>query len=348
MRRPVLSVITVLAAMWGHGGVGQSPGAEVQKRYYAREAVHDRAGVIAPWYTAPNGQLDFRIRIAAETLKRYPWVTPPQAVGAAPHYVFNGHWKITPDGSITPVPINDWDNGDLGQRAAYVLSAMVDYYRYTGDPAAIAIMTVQADALLDHCLTPADHPWPKFLISVPVKGKAYAKCDPKGMIQLDIVAEVGLAMLRAYQVTGNPRWFEACKHWGDLMAAKRNRKPGEAPWGRYANPEAAPWKDVQQTGGVAFLLYFFDELIRLGHRGANHDIVAARDAGRAYLRDVLLPVWTINDTWGRNYSHFPQPGGRCNPGAGARDFMERGAVGWRGFERECRNLIGAGFLAVAW
>ena len=36
---------------------------------------------------------------------------------------------------------------DLGQRAAYVLSAWIDYYRYTGDAAAIAHITAQADAL---------------------------------------------------------------------------------------------------------------------------------------------------------------------------------------------------------
>ncbi len=281
--------------------------AKVQKRYYAHAAVHDRYGVIAPWYTGQNGQLDFRIRIAAETLKRYPWTDTKTAASAAPHFIFNGHWKIAPDGTISPVPINDWDNGDLGQRAAYVLSGLVDYYRYSGDPAAIALVHLQAEALLDHCLTPADHPWPNFLISVPVKGKPYGKCDPSGMIQLDIVAEVGIGLLKAYQMTGNQRWLGACKHWGDLFAKNCIRQPGQAPWGRYANPESAKWKNNKQTGGVAFILYFLDELIRLGHTGKNNEIVLARDAGRAYLRDVLLPAWTVNDTWGRNYWDWEDP-----------------------------------------
>jgi hypothetical protein len=281
--------------------------AKVQQRYYAHPAVHDRYGVIAPWYTGQNGQLDFRIRVAAETLKRYPWTDTKTAAAAVPHYVFNGHWKIAADGTITPVPISDWDNGDLGQRAAYVLSGLVDYYRYSGDPAAIALVHLQAEALLDHCLTPADHPWPNFLISVPVKGKPYGKCDPNGMIQLDIVAEVGIGLLKAYQMTGNQRWFDACKYWGDLFAKNCNRQPGQAPWGRYANPESAKWKNNKQTGGVAFILYFLDDLIRLGHTGKNNEIVLARDAGRAYLRDVLLPAWTVNDTWGRNYWDWEDP-----------------------------------------
>ena len=36
-------------------------------------------------------------------------------------------------------------------------------------------------------------------------------------------------------------------------------------------------------------------------RAANNEIVEARDAGRAYLRDQLLNRWTVNDIWGRNY-----------------------------------------------
>ncbi|MCX7668567.1 MAG: hypothetical protein N2439_00655, partial [Anaerolineae bacterium] len=278
-------------------------------------------------------------RVAAETLKRYPWVEPPAAASAAPHYVFNGHWKIDPDGKITPIPINDWDNGDLGQRAAYILSAMVDYYRYSGDPAAIAIMTLQIDALLDHCCTPADHPWPNFLISVPIKGKPYGKCDPKGMIQLDIVAEVGVPLLRAYQITGNKRWFEAAKHWGDLMAAKRNRTPAAAPWGRYANPESAPWKDVQQTGGVVFLAYFFDELIRLGHTGTDNEIVQARDAARAYLRDVLLPAWTVNDTWGRNYWDWNNPNQAENVTEFAARYMMDNKDAFPNWRNDVRNIL---------
>jgi hypothetical protein len=50
-----------------------------------------------------------------------------------------------------------------------------------------------------------------------------------------------------------------------------------------------------------------DELIRLGYTGRNNALTEARDAGRAYLHDVLLPAWTINDTWGRNYWDWENP-----------------------------------------
>jgi hypothetical protein len=292
---PVLFLVAALSAVHPcHAGV-------TQPRYYAHAAVEDVHGAIAPWYTGQNGQCDLRVRIAAETMKRYPWTDTKRAVAAYPEYLFSSLWSIDAAGTIAVPPSDDWMNGDLGQRAAYVLAGWVDYYAYSGDPAAIAHVTWQAELLLDYCQTGPEHSWPRFLVSVPTKGKPYGQCDPHGFIQLDIVAEAGLALLRAYQLTGNRRWFEAVAHWGDVLAEKRNRTPGAAPWGRYANPEDTPWKDNTQTGGVAFLLYLFDELIRLGYTGEGNAIVAARDAGRAYLDETLLPRWLADDTWGRNY-----------------------------------------------
>jgi hypothetical protein len=313
------------------GGVDHS-------HYYAHDTVEDGNGVIAPWYQGQNGQFDLRVRIAAETLKRYPWTNTSKAVSAVPEYNFIGQWEIDDQGTITIPEINDWANGDLGQRAAYILSGLVDYYRYSGDAAAIAHLHLAAETLLDHCQTGQDHPWPKFLISVPTKGKPYGKCDPSGMIQLDIVAEVGLGLLRAYQVTGEPRWFETAQHWGDLLAEHRDRTPGLPPWNRYANPENSAFED-QMTGGVVFLLSFFDELIRLGYTGEGNALIEARDAGRAYLRDELLPNWTVNDVWGRNYwdwSDYVQAENVTE--FAVRYLMENPEVfpNWR---NDCRNIL---------
>ena len=321
------------------GWPGLAGAAVTLPHYYAHDAVLDESGVLAPWYQGQNGQCDLRVRIAAETLKRYPWTAPGKAAAVVPEYVFNGTWAITGEGVISVPPLRDWDNGDLGQRAAYVLSGLVDYYRYSGDAAAIAHLTLLADTLLDHCLTPADHVWPGFLVSCPTKGQPYGACDPSGMIQLDIVAEVGLALTRAYQLTGNERWWDAVKHWGDLLAQHRNVEPGLPPWNRYANPQDVPWED-QMTGGVAFLLAFFDELLRLGYAGENGAITTARDAGQAYLRDVLLPQWTVDDTWGRNYWDWPDPVQAENVTEFvARYLMEHPDLfpNWR---QDVRNILG--------
>jgi hypothetical protein len=282
-----------------------------QKRYFAYPAVEDVHGDIAPWYTGQNGQCDLRVRIAAETLKRYPWVTRDRAIGVGPEYAFNSTWRIAPDGTITVPPMDDWTCGDRAQMCARVILAWVEYYRYSGDPAALAHIEVVGGLLLDGNLTDAAHPWPGFLISVPVSGKPYSKADPRGWIQLDIVAEAGFALLRAYEVTGDRRFLDAVTHWGEVLAAKRNRQPGAAPWPRYANPEQVTWAKAGtgnvQTGGLVYQLAMLDELIRLGIRGKQNQIVEARDAARAWLRDTLLPAWAINDTWGRNYWDWEDP-----------------------------------------
>ncbi|MBM3476245.1 MAG: hypothetical protein FJX75_23480, partial [Armatimonadetes bacterium] len=334
--------------------VGRPPLAQqTPPRLYAHETVTDRHGVIAPWYRGQNGQCDFRVRIAAETLKRYPWEREKRDTilfsqtsrensmvslfSPAPHHVLSGAWGIAPDGTISIPPIDDWANGDLGQRAAYVLSGLVDYYRYTGDPAAISHICLTADTLLDHMLTPPDHPWPGILVSVPVKGKPYGKADPHGFIQLDIVAEVGIGLVRAYKLTGNRRYLDTAKHWADLFAGKRRLEPGVPPWSRYANPEDANWEDLQ-TGGVVFILEFLDDLIDTGYRGKAESLVEARNAGRAYLRE-LLDRWTVDDTWGRNYWDWPDYVQAENVTEFVVRYMMDHPEAFPNWRTDCRNVL---------
>lgn len=321
------------------GSPARTLAATTQKHYYAYDAVEDRHGVIAPWYKGQNGQLDFRARIAAETLKRYPWSDPKKAAAALPEFIFSGAWSITREGTITVPRINDWDNGDYGQRAAYVLSGLVDYYRYSGDPAAIALMTLQGDAILQYALTPKDHPWPEFPVSAPTRGKPYAQADPRGFIQLDIAAEMGIGLLRAYQVTGREPWFEAVKHWADLLSDKRNRLPGVPPWGRYANPQDVPWED-HQTGGVVYILEFLEAVIRAGYTGQGNALIDARDAGAAYLRDVLLPQWTVNDSFGRNYWDWSDPVQAENVTEFAARYLMDHTETFPNWKNDVRNILG--------
>ena len=177
---------------------------------------------------------------------------------------------------------------------------MAEYYRYSGDPAAIGLVTLTADYLLDYCQTPADHPWPGFLISCPSKGKGYGRANPHGFIQLDMTAHVGSGMVMAYKLTGDRRYREAARHWADLLAAHCDRTPGKPPWIRYANPKDVPW-GATETAGISLTLQFLDDVIRLDKRGRNDALVAARDAGEKYLRDVLLPQWSRSPTFGHYF-----------------------------------------------
>ena len=331
--RPPFFTLVILAA------ISSLSAATTKPRYYGHETVEDPHGVIAPWYRGLNGQSDWRVRVAAETLKRYPWTSLSNAVAAYPHYVFNGTWKIATNGMITPAPLRDWDNGDIGQRATSVLNGFVDYYRYTGDPAAIAHLTYMADFLVDWCVTPPEHPWPGIFISVPVKGQPYGHCDPKGMIQLDIVASTGQALLRAYQVTGNRRWLSVAQHWGDLLAEHCNLNPNEDPWPRYANPETVPWKNNKQTGGVTMILGFLDELLRLDPAHNATHLKAARQAGERYLRDQLLPVWVVNDTWGRYFWDWENPVQNCLTTPDAARYLLDHPERFQGWTTDARNIL---------
>lgn len=295
-----------------------------QQSYFAHRAAVDRYGVIAPWYKGLNGQLDFRVQVAAQTLKRYPWLSSGQAVSPAPAYLYDSKWSVDSSGKITIVPQTAWNNGDLGQRAAVLLGGMVLYYQYSGDPFTFGAIRATADYLIHHCETSGAHGWPHMLISVPNSGVTYRNCrlEPNdvlssavpgppsqghGKIQLDIVAQVGLQLVRASEMTGNREWYDAAKHWADLLAANRRHGPLEAPWGRYADNAHGRGMNGIQGGGIVQVLRFFDELIRTGYTGPDNSIVAARNEGNNYLKSVLLPAWTVNDTFGRDYWDWEDP-----------------------------------------
>ncbi len=315
--------------------------AQPVKKYFAHAIVEDRDGVIAPWYHGQNGQLDFRVRIAAETLKRYPWAEKPATVMAAPHFVFNSSWGIQPDGTIGINPhLDDWMNADLGQRSISTLLGFTEYYRYTGDPAAIGVITLTTDYLLDYCQTPADHPWPRFIISCPTKGKAYGRANPHGFIQLDLCGHLGSAVLAAYKVTGNPRYLAAATHWADLLAQHCDLRPGAVPWTRHAVLADAPkgWSQ-QATGGVSLILRFLNDMIAMGHRGQDDSLVKARDAGERYLRDVLLPAWSGNPTFGRHFWDWDDSVYSCSvPGFAAEYMLDRRAA-FPQWKSDIRNFM---------
>lgn len=310
-RKMIVALILIAAVSAAYAGE------EDYERYFAHSAQTDRYGVIAPWYKGQNGQFDLRVQVAADTLKRYPWTTKGQYLPPAPAFIYNGHWNdVSEDDTIVPGEQPAWANGDLGQRNAFLLSAAIDYYRYSGDPAMLTFITLAANHLIDHCQTPAGHGWPHILISVPTMGTSYGDCKlgtsdalsaGQGKIQLDIVAQVGTELVRAYEMTGNSKWYDAAKHWADLMVKNRRHNPEESPWGRYANNAGGNGMNGIQTGGVAILLTFFDELIRTGYTGHNGDLIAARDEGRAYLKKVLLPRWVQYDTWGRTFWDWEAP-----------------------------------------
>jgi len=284
-----------------------APAATNLASYYAHPTVQDEYGVIAPWYRGLNGQLDERVNIAVNVYKRYPWVKKPKAVMAAPDFVYNSHWSIKPDGTIVIPPTTDWMCGDLCARAWSIVKGLTAYYQYSGDPIAFLYIPLAVDYILDYCLTEADAVWPSFPISTPTKGKAYGKCDPTGRIQLDLCAITGSEVLRAYKLTGNPRYRHMAEHWGDVFTARcQFAQPDISPWNRYVDPSVVGWSDVL-TGTTSLIVEFLDDLLAVGYEGKGGAIRKARDAGQRFLNEQMLPAWWVNDTWGRTYWDWDNP-----------------------------------------
>ena len=339
MMREALTALVLVGGLGlsGFGFAERISAAETRESYYAHKTVEDKYGVIAPWNKGQNGPLDTRLRIAIEVMKRYPWVGADKAVMVAPDFIYNSHWNIDADGTITIPPTNDWMCGDLGQRAWSIIKGLTAYYAYSGDPIAFVYVPLTADYILDYAQTPEDHDWPRFPISTPTRGKAYGKCDPNARIQLDLCAIVGTEILRAYKLTGSERYFEAAKHWGDVFAQKCNLDPTVPPWNRYVDPSVVGWSD-ELTGSTTMILEFLDELIRLGHTGEDRRIIKARNAGRRYVRDVLFPRWLDSDTWGRNYWDWDNPV-MCGIVSMCGDYIMRNPQAFPNWKTDLRNIL---------
>ena len=306
--------------------------------YYAHETVQDAQGVIAPWYQGLNGQLDERVNIAVNVYKRYPWVDKPKAVMAAPDFIYNSHWSIKPDGTIVIPPTTDWMCGDLCARAWSIIKGLSAYYQYSGDPIAFIYIPLAVDYILDCGLTDETAAWPLFPISTPTRGKAYGKCDPAGRNQLDLCAITGIEVLRAYKLTGNPRYLKMPKHWGDVFAAKcQFANPELSPWNRYADPSVVGWSDVL-TGTTSIIVDFLDDLVRSGYSGKGGAILKARDAGRRFLNEQMLPAWWVNDTWGRTYWDWDNPM-ICGMVSMCADHLMKYPQAYPNWRNDLRNML---------
>jgi hypothetical protein len=306
--------------------------------YYAHPAELDSYGVIAPWYHGLNGQVDERLNIAVNVYKRYPWVDKPKAVMAAPDFIYNSHWSIKPDGTILIPPTTDWMCGDLAQRTWSTIKGLTAYYQYSGDPIAFVYIPLAVDYILDYGLTDESADWPLFPISTPTRGKAYGKCDPAGRNQLDLCAIVGIEALRAYKLTGNPRYLKMVKHWGDVFAAKcQFTHPNISPWNRYVDPSVVGWSDVL-TGTTSIIVDFLGDLIQVGYLGNDNAILKARDAGRRFLNEQMLPAWWVDDTWGRTYWDWDNPM-MCGMVSMCADHFMKYPKAYPNWENDLRNML---------
>ncbi len=257
---------------------------------------------------------------------------------AAPDFVYNSHWSIRPDGTILIPPTTDWMCGDLCQRAWSIVKGLTAYYQYSGDPIAFIYIPRAVDYILDYALTAPTAAWPEFPISTPTKGKAYGRCDPTARNQLDLCAITGTEVLRAYKLTANPRYLRLAKHWGDVFAAKAQfTDPESAPWNRYVDPSVVGWSDVL-TGTTALIVEFLDDLLAVGYAGEGGALRHARDAGRRFLNERMLPAWWVQDTWGRTYWDWDNPM-MCGMVSMCADHLLHHPQAYPHWQTDLRNML---------
>ena len=87
------------------------------------------------------------------------------------------------------------------------------------------------------------------------------------------------------------------------------------------------------------ILAFLDELIRLGYTGQDDQLLKARDGGVRYVRDRLLPAWTVDDTWAHYFWDWPNPTQNCSTTADVAGYLishPRLFPNWRG---DARNIL---------
>jgi hypothetical protein len=228
--------------------------------------------------------------------------------------------------------------GDLAQRTWSTIKGLTAYYQFSGDPIAFVYIPLAVDYILDYGITDEKADWPLFPISTPTRGKAYGKCDPAGRNQLDLCAIEGIEVLRAYKLTGNPRYLRMVEHWGDVFAAKRQfAHPEMSPWNRYVDPSVVGWSDVL-TGTTSIIVDFLDDLIQVGYEGNGHAILQARDAGRHFLNEQMLPAWWVDDTWGRTYWDWDNPM-MCGMASMCADHFMQYPQAYPNWENDLRNML---------
>ncbi len=97
--------------------------------------------------------------------------------------------------------------------------------------------------------------------------------------------------------------------------------------------------DTRQTAGVALVLQFLDDVIRSGYQGPDGALPRARQAGEKYLRDVLMPQWSRDRTFGHNFWDWENATDTCAVSSYAADYMLGRPAAFPDWKIDARNFL---------
>jgi hypothetical protein len=178
---------------------------------------------------------------------------------------------------------------------AMLTQSGLQYFAYSGDAQALALVREALDQELDHGTTPAGWDWPSVPFAssnagdVDYRGaddnRICGGCgagDGTGVIEPDKVGELGFAYLRFYEVTGEHRYLAAAIAAADTLAGHvREGSKKVSPWPFRVHAESGAVRD-DYSADVIGPISLLDELIRI-HAGAVPNYRRTRETAWSWL-----------------------------------------------------------------
>jgi hypothetical protein len=193
---------------------------------------------------------------------------------------------------------------------SHLVDALVGWYPYSGDEAAIEVLRGMLDYQLAHGTTPADWEWAGVPFATSCLGdKEYGHClqdmpkDFYGGIETDKTGELGLSYVFFYELTGERKYLEAGIKCADQLA--KHVRPGDAehtPWPYRVDARAGSVLAGEEYGGMIVApVRLFRELMRIGE-GDSASYKKAADMAWKWILDNPLNVGSAAwDKWSGYY-----------------------------------------------
>jgi hypothetical protein len=196
-----------------------------------------------------------------------------------------------------------WPHNPAGLYAMLAESA-TSYYAYSGDREVIALVREALDYQLVHGTTPSDWDWASVPFASGEPGATdYGGADDEwcdfcgrgdgvGVIEPDKVAELGLAYLRFYEVTGDASYRDAAIACANaLVTHVRDGDETRSPWAFRVYGRTNEARE-EYSANVIAPIAFFDEMMRTD-TGDTLAMRAARDRAWAWMMKYPME----NDAW---------------------------------------------------
>jgi hypothetical protein len=197
---------------------------------------------------------------------------------------------------------------------AHLVDELVNWYPYSGDEEAIPAVREMLDYQISHGTTPNGWKWPGVPFATSCPGdKEYGRCISDmpsqfyGGIETDKIAELGLAYVDFYEVTGELKYLDAGLRCADVLA--EHVRPGDAdhtPWPFRVNAQTGEVIDGEELGGmIVASVRLFDELIRL-RAGDAESLRKTRDIAWNWILANQLTENPSSDRWTGYYEDVPK------------------------------------------